>query len=120
NCSSHERHRARAPVTGRTARLLIPVQNPRLWWTWDHGKPNLYTLDVRLKDEMGRVLDGRSLAVGLREIERVGWIWYLNRRRLFIRGTNYYYHLYLSEMNRAAYERDLALMLQMNVNLIRL
>jgi beta-mannosidase len=39
---------------------------------------------------------------------------------MFIRGTNYYYHLYLSEMNRAAYERDLALMLQMNVNLIRL
>ncbi len=120
NFSSNERHRVGAPVTGHTTRLVIPVKNPQLWWTWDHGKPNLYTLDVRLRDATGRVLDGKSLAVGIREIERVGWTFYLNRRRMFIRGTNYYYHLYLSEMDRAKYERDLGLMLQMNVNLIRL
>ena len=120
NFSSSERHRARVPVAGKTARVVIPVKNPQLWWTADHGQPNLYTLDVRLRDGAGRVLDGRSLAVGIREIERVGWTFYLNRRRMFIRGTNYYYHLYLSEMNRAAYERDLRLMLQMNINLIRL
>ncbi len=71
-------------------------------------------------DEAGRTLDGQSLAVGIREIEKIGWFFYLNRRRLFIRGTNYYYHLYMSEMDRAAYERDLNLMLQMNVNLVRL
>jgi beta-mannosidase len=50
----------------------------------------------------------------------VGWTFYLNRKRLFIRGTNYYYHLFMSEMDRAAYLRDLKLMLQMNVNMIRL
>src|SRR6266404_4475266 len=120
NFSSPERHRAQAPVTGHSIRIVIPVKNPQLWWTADHGKPNLYTLDVRLRDDTGRVLDGRSMAVGIREIERVGWTFYLNRRRMFIRGTNYYYHLYLSEMNRAAYERDLKLMMQMNINLIRL
>ena len=120
NFPSNEHLRLRAVVTGRTARLVLPVKNPQLWWTWDHGKPNLYTLDVKLRDQTGAVVDGRSLAVGIREIERIGWTFYLNRRRLFIRGTNYYYHLYLSEMNRAAYERDLGLMLQMNVNLIRL
>ena len=120
NFKADEHYQLRAPVTGRKARLVIPVEHPQLWWTWDHGKPNLYTLDIRLRDETGRLLDGRTQAVGIREIERVGWIWYLNRRRLFIRGTNYYYHLYLSEMNRAAYERDVRLMLQMNVNFIRL
>jgi beta-mannosidase len=98
----------------------LPVMNPQLWWTWDHGKPNLYTLDVRLRNESGGVQDGRTLAVGIREIERIGWTFYLNRRRMFIRGTNYYYHLFLSEMNRAAYQRDLGLMQQMNANLIRL
>jgi beta-mannosidase len=120
NFTSTERYRVQALASGRTSRLVIPVKNPQLWWTWDHGKPNLYTLDMRLRDEAGRVLDGQSLAVGIREIERVGWTFYLNRRRLFIRGTNYYYHLYLSEMNRAAYERDVGLMQQMNINLIRL
>lgn len=120
NFSSTNHYQARASLTGGTTRLVIPVTHPQLWWTWDHGKPNLYTLDVRLRDPSGRVLDGRSLAVGIREIERIGWTFYLNRRRMFIRGTNYYYHLYLSEMSRAAYERDLGLMLQMNINLIRL
>jgi beta-mannosidase len=119
NFSSPDRFRARTVVAGRTARVTIPVKRAQLWWTWDHGKPNLYTLEVRLRDQAGQVLDGRTLAVGIREIERIGWIWYLNRRRMFVRGTNYYYHLYMSEMNRAAYERDLRLMLQMNVNLLR-
>jgi beta-mannosidase len=120
NFSSKEHHRIRVPATAHSTQLVIPIQNPQLWWTWDHGRPNLYTLDVRLVDADGKVLDARSLAVGIREIEKVGWVFYLNRKRLFIRGTNYYYHLYMSEMDRAAYERDLKLMLQMNVNLIRL
>jgi beta-mannosidase len=120
NFSSTEHHRARVTVNGSASRVVIPVPNPHLWWTWDHGKPNLYTLVVRLLDASGSVLDARAIPVGIREIERVGWTYYLNRRRMFIRGTNYYYHLYLSQMDRAGYERDLRLMLQMNINLIRL
>ena len=54
---------------------------------------------------------GRSMAVGIREIEKIGWNFYLNRKRMFIRGTNYYYNLFLSEMNREKYARDLKLML---------
>ena len=118
NFSSPARHQVRAPAS--VQRMVIPVDNPELWWTWDHGKPNLYTLDVRLLDSSGRAVDGQSLAVGIREIEKIGWDFYLNRRRMFIRGTNYYYHLFLSEMDRAKYKRDLQLMLRMNVNMIRL
>ena len=120
NFESPACYRVTALLSNRVTRVSIRVPHPQLWWTWDHGRPNLYTLDVRLRNPAGQVVDGRSLAVGIREIERVGWIFYLNRRRLFIRGTNYYYHLYLSEMDRAAYERDLGLIQQMNVNLIRL
>jgi beta-galactosidase/beta-glucuronidase len=65
-------------------------------------------------------VDGRSLAVGIREIECIGWIFYLNRTRFFVRGTNYYYNLSLPEMDRAANERDFKLMLGMNVNAIRI
>ena len=100
--------------------VVLPVKEPRLWWTWDTGKPNLYRLDIRLLDAAGRAVDGRSLRIGIREIEKVGWNFYLNRRKLFIRGTNYYYHLFLSEMNRQKYVRDMDLMLGMNVNMIRL
>ncbi len=117
NFSSNERYQARAPAG--TSSVTIPVDHPRLWWTWDHGKPNLYTLDVRLLDASGRAVDGESLAVGIREIEKIGWDFYLNRKRMFIRGTNYYDGIYMSEMNRAKYERDMKLMLGMNVNMIR-
>jgi beta-mannosidase len=120
NFSSDVCYEASVAVSGRSSQVVIPVAKPRLWWTWDHGRPNLYTLEIRLRNRSGKILDGRSIPVGIREIDRIGWTFYLNRRRLFIRGTNYYYNLYLSEMNRAAYERDLGLMLRMNVNLIRL
>jgi beta-mannosidase len=111
----------RAPADVESRSVVLRVANPRLWWTWDHGKPDLYSLEIRLIDrESGRALDGRTLAVGIREIEKIGWDFYLNRKRMFIRGTNYYYHLFLSEMTREKYERDLKLMLGMNVNMIRL
>ena len=96
------------------------LNKPQLWWTWDHGKPNLYTLSTRvIIDE--QISDSRSQAVGIREIEKVGWIFYLNGRRIYIRGTNsYYLELFMSEMNRKKYERDLDLMKSMNINMIRL
>ncbi|MEJ5368532.1 MAG: sugar-binding domain-containing protein [Bryobacteraceae bacterium] len=103
-----------------TRRVTIPVRGAKLWWTWDTGTPHLYWLDVRLLDGQGQVLDGRRVRIGIREIEKTGWNFYLNRRKLFIRGTNYYYHLFLSEMDRRKYERDMELMLGMNVNMIRL
>lgn len=120
NFDSTERHQAVAPAADGTTRVTIPVASPRLWWTRDHGKPNLYTLDVRLLDQWGKAVDGRSEAVGIREIEKIGWDFYLNRHKMFIRGTNYYDHLFMSEMNMGKYQRDLDLMLGMNVNLIRL
>ncbi|MBI5084326.1 MAG: hypothetical protein HZB13_06995, partial [Acidobacteria bacterium] len=119
NFESSERFQVRAPASAGAVSLTIPVDKPRLWWTWDHGRPNLYTLEIRLLDRAGRAVDGRSMAVGIREIEEVGWDFYLNRKRVFIRGTNYYYHLFMSEMDRAKYERDVKLMLAMNVNMIR-
>jgi beta-mannosidase len=104
----------------RRFQVRFHLSKPQLWWTWDHGKPNLYTLSTRVVVD-GQVSDQRSQAVGVREIEKVGWVFYLNGRRLYIRGTNsYYLELFLSEMNRAKYERDLRLMRGMNVNMIRL
>ncbi len=102
-----------------TRRFVLRVEKPELWWTWDHGKPNLYTLDVRVNtgDELS---DQTSLAIGIREIEHIDWKFYLNGKRMFIRGTNFYYNLFQSEVRRADYERDFKLMLGMNINMIRL
>jgi beta-mannosidase len=82
--------------------------------------PNLYTLEIRLQDHSGGIVDGQSLPVGIREIEKIGWYWYLNHKRFFVRGTNYYYNLYISEMNRESYRKDIDLMAGMNINMIRI
>ncbi|MFN0110404.1 MAG: glycosyl hydrolase 2 galactose-binding domain-containing protein [Blastocatellia bacterium] len=100
-------------------RFVLHVEKPELWWTWDHGKPNLYTLDVRVKTG-GGLSDQQSLAVGIREIEHIDWKFYLNGKRMFIRGTNFYFNLFQSEVRRADYERDFKLMLGMYINMIRL
>ena len=105
---------------GRTVRQYrIPVQNPALWWTWDHGRPNLYCLSADVQVE-GTLSHAQSLRIGIREIEQIDWKFYLNGRRLFIRGTNAYYNLFMSDVRRADYERDLGLMRQMNINMVRL
>lgn len=109
----------KAPAEEARARLLLPVSQPRLWWTWDHGKPNLYTLDVRLKNTAGDVLDARRIAVGLRTVTRAGDRFYLNGKFVFLRGTNVYANLWLSEMGRKEYERDFDIIQKMNVNLLR-
>lgn len=120
NFASSERLQVRIPASTAPVLTRIHVDHPSLWWTWDHGKPNLYTLEVRLLDSTGQAVDGRTLTVGIREVEKIGWNFYLNRKRMFIRGTNYYDPLFMSEMTRTRYERDVQLMTGMNVNLIRL
>jgi beta-mannosidase len=118
--------RARVPLDQeaiaetRTVRVRFHVPQPQLWWTRDHGHPDLYTLSARLAAE-GVVSDAWSQVVGIREIERIGWVFYLNGRRLFIRGTNaYYFELFLSEMTREKYRRDLETIAGMHVNMVRL
>lgn len=120
---------APATFSGSTVRLtqpaeepamVIPVSSPRLWWTWDLGKPDLYWLDLRLIDSSGETIDARRLRIGLREIRREGSQFFLNGKRIFLRGTNTYANLWLSEMDRTRYAADLDLIGRMNVNLIRL
>ena len=109
-----------AAAQATPARLVIPVKDARLWWTWDLGAANLYTLETRLLDGSGRVLDARTESIGIREIQRRADQFYLNGKRIFLRGTNTYANLWLSGMTREKYARDLDLIGRMNVNALRI
>ena len=95
-------------------------QNPRLWWTWDRGLPNLYELQVNIT-KSGRVLDRSETKFGFRTIEydKEAMVWKLNNERIFIRGTNYIGSQWLSEMTAEKSGFDLALMKQANINAVR-
>lgn len=101
-----------------TAELV--QDHPKLWWTWDHGMPNLYTLVAEVMQD-GVVLDRTEQDFGFRTIEYDSkqQAWLLNGKRLFIKGTNYIPTQWLSEMDAGKYGFDVGLMAQSNINAVR-
>jgi beta-mannosidase len=97
-------------------RVTRRVEQPALWWSWDYGKPNLYQLTTTVSG----ATSGQTTSFGIRSIRRDdNWVWYLNGRRIFPRGSNYISTQWLSQADRAWYERDVELMLKANLNSIR-
>ena len=60
-----------AEVKDGSAALSLTVAKPKLWWPNGMGDPNLYTVEVRLLDPAGQLLDTVRKRVGLRRFERV-------------------------------------------------
>jgi beta-mannosidase len=87
-----------APRTVRDSRPLeagrsrhtieIPLSQPRLWWPWDHGRPDLYRLTLEILDGE-RPMDRWTAVIGLREVELDGWTVQVNGRPVYARGANW-------------------------------
>ncbi len=72
--------------SGRTETThALTIDDPRLWWTWDLGEPDLYRLSARAA---GTAAD---TVFGIRELERdpETLAYRLNGKRLFLRGVWY-------------------------------
>ena len=104
------------PGTTRV-RVTRRIEQPALWWSWDYGKPNLYQLTSTLA---GADAGAVATTFGVRSIRHDDkWVWYLNGRRIFPRGSNYISTQWLSQADRRWYERDVELMIAANLNSIR-
>ena len=72
----------------------LVIENPRLWWPVNKGKPELYDLEFKLICK-GEVSDKLSTRFGIREIVSnqdspdQSRTFYVNGKRLFITGTNW-------------------------------
>ncbi len=102
----------------------IRIDDPKLWWTWDLGKQNLYTLrlEVLINNEPS---DSKEVIFGIKEVrlvkKRSGWVFYLNGKRIFIRGTNYGpTSQRLAYVTREDMERDVRMMREANINMVRI
>lgn len=110
--------RVTVPVGTNVLHLTGTMLRPRLWWTWDHGEPNLYTATVTI--HAGGATDQTECVFGVRSISiDDGWNWTLNGRRIFVRGSNYIPTQWLAEMDEARFRRDVELMRDANLNVIR-
>lgn len=102
--------------------LSAVVQNPRLWWTWTKGRPDLYDARVSVTEEGSpRPLDERAERFGIRTIafDLATLTMSLNGRKIFHRGSNYIPTQWLSTYSEDDYRRDIALMKEANLNAIR-
>ncbi len=99
--------------------LSNDMKNPALWWTWDFGKQNLYKFTYLIN--AGGIKDSYSDISGIREFKRrEDKCWYLNGKRIFLRGTNIIPTQWLSEYTNAKIRKDAELLKGANMNIVRI
>ena len=107
----------RAPAGETRVRVTRQIDKPALWWSWDYGRPNLYQLTSRIA---GKREDAHTTAFGVRSITKdANWVWRLNGQRIFPRGSNYISTQWLTQTDRAWYERDVKMIIGANLNTVR-
>ncbi|MGB8492357.1 MAG: glycoside hydrolase family 2 TIM barrel-domain containing protein, partial [Bacteroidales bacterium] len=98
--------------------MMSLLKHPRLW---SAETPDLYRLTILLKDSGNKILDRAECNFGVRKIEVRKDIFYINGKPVKLKGVNRHEHhprtgKYLS---RQTMVRDLELMKQANINMIR-
>jgi beta-mannosidase len=112
-----------------TKTYKFTIANPRLWWPWDQGQPDLYRLQVEVETG-GEVSDAAGESFGVREISwaknpeappnSADWVLLVNGRRVFMRGGNWVPAEALNgRLTDERYRKLIALAREANLNLVR-
>ena len=101
---------------------MLHLDNPRVWWTWDLGTPELYDLSVSVATA-GTVSDTRNTTFGVRRIEsRLTDKNYrqftLNGKDVLIKGAGWTDDIFLLDTPESL-AQQVAFVKDMNLNLIR-
>jgi beta-mannosidase len=98
------------------------VPAPKLWNTWDRGTPSLYRAELELSDSRTAPLV-EHVQFGIRTVElkraKDEMRFSLNGKPIYLRGTTYWPDEYISASDLGRYERDLAAMVRLGINAIR-
>ncbi len=103
-------------------RLEARLEDTRPWSTWDRRGAQLYRVRLELHAAGAQPLISEQ-AVGFRTVEvvrdeRITEL-RLNGERVFLRGTAYMPDVYLSQLDRARWRRDLEAMVAHGMNAVR-
>jgi len=100
----------------------VSITSPKLWMTWDRGAQALYDARVEL-NHTRKVQLSSSATFGIRTVELHRSVdetrFFLNGKPIYLRGTTYWPDLYVSNMTRARYERDIDNAIRAGVNAFR-
>jgi beta-mannosidase len=93
----------------------ININTPKLWWNWDLGTPNLYYLKLT-----SDFFNSYELKFGIRKIYLDDkYQFFINGKKLFLRGTNIIPTQFLSELNNSKIDKIVSLMKEANINIVR-
>jgi beta-mannosidase len=96
--------------------LVFEINNPELWWTWDLGNPSLYKMSLS-----GKLIEQQDFSFGIRDVKLDdNKVFYLNNKRLFLRGTNIIPEQFLSILDNKRIARQVKLIKEANINIIRM
>lgn len=105
-----------------TIEQSVDVPAPKLWTTWDRGAQPIYEAHVELTGSGSAPLTSSS-TFGVRNVELRRSAkevrFYINGKPVYLRGTTYWPDLYLSNMNRGRYERDIQSARRAGINAFR-
>ncbi len=99
----------------------VHIPDPQLWYSYDAGKQPLYRLRLSLVlTGDATAADSAEMNVGMRTVRLdENSVFYLNGRRLFLRGTNVIPTQWLSTYSKEKIERDIGLLREVNINIVR-
>lgn len=100
----------------------LHIENPRVWWSYDLGTPELYEINVQVTSE-GKVSDCKDVTFGIRKIE--SWLneygyrqFALNGKEILLKGAGWTDDIFLRDTPESL-ERQVCYVKDMNMNLIR-
>ncbi len=95
--------------------IVAELENPQLWFPYDIGIPELYEFNVYCDNEI--LLNTHF---GIREVELKDNCFYINGKKLFLRGTNLIAEQMLSSLNEDKINFIVTSLKEANINIVRI
>jgi beta-mannosidase len=103
-----------SPGSGQFSHV-VKITKPELWWSRDLGTPNLYKIKIN-----SEIFEEKLITTGIREIRLDDeQQFYLNNKKLFLRGTNIIPEQFLSQLNSDKIKKIVELIQDANINIVR-
>ena len=101
---------------------ILHVKNPRVWWSWELGSPELYDIKATFEKD-GKASDSMDVTFGIREIKselnEYGYRQFtLNGKEILLKGAGWTDDIFLRDTPEDL-ERQVEYVKHMNMNLIR-
>lgn len=91
------------------------IENPKLWFSWDTGKPELYQLEIS-----SELFETQVETFGIKDVRLDDeQNFYLNNKKLFLRGTNIIPTQFLSQLSSVKIKKLVSDIKAANINVVR-